>query len=136
MKKTLIITESQQEKLFEYNLKFKTLITESKKECILGIGLILNKAVNGTKFNQSGHNLELSNKAITNPKIMSKIKNMLEDESQLDELFDAMEILGVKDPKSFMSKNANKLVSTFNSLAKESNIKDRLDITTVLNLNK
>jgi hypothetical protein len=28
------------------------------------------------------------------------------------------------------------LVSTFNSLAKESNIKDRLDITTVLNLNK
>lgn len=109
--------------IFSFMINESTLLNEGWKEVVLGVSMLVG-------VNLTGQNKKIAQDAVNNDKTMSQIKSILEDSEKIKELVDAMEQKGLKDPNIVLSKNAEKIVDSFNDLSK--NIK--LDVKVINNL--
>ena len=121
--KSLLLNEKQN-RLINENLQ---LLEEGWKDVVLGISLLLGVGL-------SGQNKAIAQDALKNEETMSQIKSTLEDENKLGELVDALKEKGMSDPETRLAQNADKVVDMFNKVAKDDNIKYRVDVKVVNNL--
>ena len=61
--------------------------------------------------------------ALTNPKTIEQIKDILEDKSKLDAMIDSLKEKGMENPSARLSEDPHKLIAKFNKLASENKIK-------------
>lgn len=109
-------------------------LEEGYKEVILGVAMLLSQALGGKVMAQTGHNKEVAEKALQNQQIMGQIKATLEDENKTQELVNAMEQQGLKNPDIMLANNAKKITDQFNKIANDNKIKYHLDTKAVTNL--
>lgn len=103
------------------------ILTETTKEVVLSIAMLA-----GVKL--SGQNEFVAKNALKDAKIMSEVKDTLEDDDKINDLVDSMVDKGMKDPKNMLFKNADKIISNFNKNASGENIKQKLDFLSLKNL--
>jgi hypothetical protein len=103
------------------------ILTETTKEVVLSIAMLA-----GIKL--SGQNEFVAKNALKDAKIMSEVKDTLEDDVKINDLVDSMVDKGMKDPKNMLFKNADKIISNFNKNASGENIKQKLDFLSLKNL--
>lgn len=103
------------------------ILTETTKEVVLSIAMLA-----GVKL--SGQNEFVAKNALKDAKIMSEVKDTLEDDDKINDLVDSMVDKGMKDPKNMLFKNADKIISNFNKNASGKNIKQKLDFLSLKNL--
>ena len=103
------------------------ILTETTKEVVLSIAMLA-----GVKL--SGQNEFVAKNALKDTKIMSEVKDTLEDDDKINDLVDSMVDKGMKDPKNMLFKNADKIISNFNKNASGENIKQKLDFLSLKNL--
>lgn len=103
------------------------ILTETTKEVVLSIAMLA-----GVKL--SGQNEFVAKNALKDAKIMSEVKDTLEDDDKINDFVDSMVDKGMKDPKNMLFKNADKIISNFNKNASGENIKQKLDFLSLKNL--
>ncbi len=103
------------------------LLSEGWREVVLGVALML-----GVRL--TGQNRDIAQKAVKNATIMNQIKATLEHPKKIDDLVDAMEEKGMKDPSSVLAKHAERIMNKFNSFATKDNLNHRIDVKVVNNL--
>jgi hypothetical protein len=104
MKKKLIITENQLERLIS-QIQDKEILEEGWKEIVLGIGLLAG-------INLGGYNT-MAQDGLKNEKTINAINNVLQS-NQLDNVIDSLESIGVKNAETIIYNNSE-------------NIKDKLE---------
>jgi len=65
----------------------------------------------------SGNNKLIADKSKQDKNIMSKVKSTLENPDKLDELVDALEQKGLKNPDKFLARNAEKIIDNYNEIS-------------------
>lgn len=120
--------------LLENEVLGKEIIEEGYKDVLLGVAMLLSQALGGKAMAQTGHNKVTADKALQNQEIMGKIKSTLEDEHKTQELVDAMEKQGIKNPDILLANNAKKVTDQFNKIADNNKLNYHLDIKAVNNL--
>ena len=107
------------------------LLKEGWKEVVLGVALML-----GVRL--TGQNKLIATNVIKDSKVMSDIKNTLEDEDKTKELIDAFKEKGMSEPEKKLALNAERVVDNYNKFAKENGIDSVIDVKTtqgLVNLN-
>jgi len=102
-------------------------LEEGWKEVVLGVAMMLGVGL-------SGQNKAMAQTAVKNAQTMAQVKATLEDTAKTQELADYMEEKGMKDPSALLSKNAERVIDRFNKIAQDNNIKYRVDVKAVDNL--
>lgn len=105
-----IINEGKDEKTISYD-DLKVLLTLGK---IIGLPL-------------SGQNLHIAEKNIKNEAVLSKIKDIVEDEDRLYDIIDQFNEKGMRSADELLSKNAENIVKEFNKITSELGINKKLD---------
>lgn len=124
----LKIRKSQFDKILLYEERKRNMfLTENAKNLALTIALL-----SGVKL--TGQNEYTVNNLIKDKKNMLMVKDTLEDENKVQELVDALNEKGMKDPEGSLSKNADKIVNKFNEISKKENLGLELDFLTITNL--
>jgi len=103
------------------------LLEEGWREVVLGVALMLGVGL-------SGPNKLAAQNAVKNDSTMAQIKSTLDSELKTKELSAAFKEKGMQDPDSLLAKNANKVISQFNEIAADNNIKYRVTTKAVDNL--
>lgn len=103
------------------------LLEEGWREVVLGVALMLGVGL-------SGPNKLAAQNAVKNDSTMAQIKSTLDSELKTKELAAAFKEKGMQDPDSLLAKNANKVISQFNEIAADNNIKYRVTTKAVDNL--
>lgn len=124
----LKIRKSQFDKILLYEERKRNMfLTENAKNLALTIALL-----SGVKL--TGQNEYTVNNLIKDKKNMLMVKDTLEDENKVQELVDALNEKGMKNPEGSLSKNADKIVNKFNEISKKENLGLELDFLTITNL--
>ena len=103
------------------------LLEEGWKEVVLGVAMMMGVGL-------TGMNKAVAQDAVKNAQTMAQIKATLEDETKTAELVDLLKQKGMKDPETKLSQNAEKVVDQFNRIAADDDIKYRVDVKVVNNL--
>lgn len=103
------------------------LLEEGWGEVVLGVAMMLGVGL-------TGQNKAMAQDAVKNETTMAQIKSTLEDETKTGELVDALKAKGMKDPSTMLSKNAEKVMDTYNRIADDNHIKYKVDTKVVTNL--
>lgn len=103
------------------------LLEEGWREVVLGVAMMLGIGL-------TGQNKVIAQDAVKNATTMSQIKSTLEDEGKIGELVDALKAKGMKDPETMLSTNAEKVVDAYNRIAGDDDIKYKVDVKVVNNL--
>lgn len=103
------------------------LLEEGWREVVLGVAMMLGVGL-------TGQNKIIAQDAVKNETTMAQIKATLEDEGKLSELVDALKTKGMKDPETKLSQNAEKVMDAYNRIADDDDIKYKVDIKVVTNL--
>ena len=103
------------------------LLEEGWKEVVLGIAMMMGVGLTGL-------NKVVAQDATKNAEIMAQIKSTLEDENKLKQVVDLLKEKGMRDPEGKLSQNAEKVVDEFNKIAADDDIKYRVDVKVVNNL--
>ena len=61
--------------------------------------------------------------ALTKPKTIEQIKDILEDKTKLNAMIDSLKEKGMENPSARLSEDPHKLIAKFNKLASENKIK-------------
>jgi hypothetical protein len=132
IKKKLIITESQYNRVLTTLSNKKPLVlTEGRKEVILGISNILMMSLGKSLSN---YNKIIGDKLMANKEAMTSIKTVFEDADKLNELLGELEEVGMKNPELRLSSNAQKIVDTYNKVATDNNLDLHMDVDVINNL--
>lgn len=99
-------------------------LEEGWKEVVLGVAMMLGIGL-------TGQNKIQAQNAVKNQATMDQIKATLEDSAKTKELVELLKEKGMKDPETKLSQNAEKVIDTFNKIAKNEKMSPRLDIKTV-----
>ena len=102
-----ILLREQQERSNKSQLNENVLMGFSK---LIGVPLTKQNLVDGDA-------------ALSNPKTIEQIKDILEDKSKLDSMIDSLKEKGMENPSAELSKDPHKLIAKFNKLAAENKIK-------------
>lgn len=114
--------------LLTENLNESTqLLEEGWREVVLGVAMMLGVGL-------TGQNKAMAQDAVKNASTMAQIKATLEDEEKVGELVDALKTKGMKDPESKLAQNAEKVVDAYNRIAADDDIKYKIDVKVVNNL--
>ena len=114
--------------LLTENLNDNTqLLEEGWREVVLGVAMMMGVGL-------TGQNKLIAQDAVKNANTMAQVKATLEDEDKTKELVDAMKEKGMKDPSAMLSKNAEKVIDKFNEIANDNNLKYKVDVKAVNNL--
>lgn len=117
----LKITQSQFDKIVLYEQQNKSvLLRENAKDLALTIALL-----SGIKL--TGQNEYTVNNLIKDKKNMMMVKNTLEDEDKIQELVDALNEKGMKNPEKSLAKNAEKIIKNFNDISEKEKMNIKLD---------
>ena len=100
------------------------LLEEGWREVVLGIAMMMGVGLTGT-------NKAIAQDSTKNAQTMAQIKATLEDEAKMDHVVDLLKQKGMKDPESKLAANAEKVMDQFNEIAKNDNIKYRVDVKVV-----
>lgn len=103
------------------------LLEEGWKEVVLGVAMMMGVGL-------SGQNKAMAQDAVKNEKTMAQIKATLEDESKIEELSGKLEEKGMKNADEKLVDNAEHVMDQFNEIAKNNNIKYRVNTKVVTNL--
>lgn len=103
------------------------ILTENTKEVVLSVAMLA-----GVKL--SGQNEFVAKNALKDAKILSDVKHTLEDDGKIKDLIDSMVEKGMKDPKTMLFANADKIISNFNKNAETEKMKEKLDFLALKNL--
>lgn len=103
------------------------LLEEGWKEVVLGVAMMMGVGL-------TGMNKAIAQDAVKNAQTMAQIKSTLEDSSKTAELVDLLKQKGMKDPETKLAQNAEKVVDQFNKIAADDDIKYRVDVKVVNNL--
>lgn len=103
------------------------LLEEGWKEVVLGVAMMMGVGL-------TGMNKVVAQDAVKNAQTMAQIKSTLEDESKTAELVDLLKQKGMKDPETKLAQNAEKVMDQFNKIAADDDIKYRVDVKVVNNL--
>ncbi len=139
----LILTKKQYDRLLlhEQQSRLKTsgelinetidpsveLLEEGWKEVVLGVAMMLGVGL-------TGQNKIMAQDAVKNAQTMAQIKSTLEDSDKTGELIELLKQKGMKDPESKLADNAEKVMDTYNKIAANDNLKYKVDIKVVNNL--
>jgi flagellar motor protein MotB len=114
--------------LLTENLNESTqLLEEGWREVVLGVAMMLGVGL-------TGQNKVMAQDAVKNATTMAQIKATLEDEGKVGELVDALKTKGMKDPETKLAQNAEKVVDAYNRIAADDDIKYKVDVKVVNNL--
>ena len=102
-----ILLREQQERSNKSQLNENVLMGFSK---LIGVPLTKQNKIDGDA-------------ALTNPKTIEQIKDILEDKSKLDAMIDSLKEKGMENPSARLSEDPHKLIAKFNKLASENKIK-------------
>ena len=103
------------------------LLEEGWKEVVLGVAMMLGVGL-------TGQNKIIAQDAVKNAHTMAQIKATLEDGTKTAELVKLLKEKGMKDPETKLADNAEKVMDTYNKIAADDNIKYKVDIKVVNNL--
>lgn len=103
------------------------LLEEGWKEVVLGVAMMMGVGL-------TGQNKAMAQDAVKNEKTMAQIKATLEDSSKTAELVDLLKQKGMKDPESKLAQNAEKVMDAYNRIAADDDIKYKVDVKVVNNL--
>jgi len=103
------------------------LLEEGWKEVVLGVAMMLGVGL-------TGQNKIMAQDAVKNAQTMAQIKATLEDSGKTAELVKLLKQKGMKDPEAKLADNAEKVMDTYNQIAADDNIKYKVDIKVVNNL--
>lgn len=102
------ITEQQYNKILLH--EEKRALNENSNEILLVIASLAG-------VDLTGHNKTRADKSKQNPDIMTRVKSTLENSDKLDDLLDAFEMKGLKNPERFLAKNADKIIKNYNNIS-------------------
>jgi hypothetical protein len=102
-----ILLREQQERSNKSQLNENVLMGFSK---LIGVPLTKQNKIDGDA-------------ALSNPKTIEQIKDILEDKSKLDAMIDSLKEKGMENPSAKLSEDPHKLIAKFNKLAAENKIK-------------
>jgi hypothetical protein len=123
----LKITQKQYDAIILNEQKSRlNILTENTKEVVLSVASLA-----GVKL--SGQNDFIAKEALKDEKTIDLIKSTLESEDKVKELADSMTEKGMKDPNSFLSKNADSIVKKFNDISGGKKL-DFISVTNLKNL--
>ena len=103
------------------------LLEEGWREIVLGVAMMLGVGL-------TGQNKLIAQDSVKNAQTMSQIKSTLEDSTKMGELVDLLKEKGMKDPEGKLVQNAEKVVDEFNKIAADNNLKYKVDIKAVNNI--
>lgn len=103
------------------------ILEEGWKEVVLGVAMMLGVGL-------SGQNKLMAQNAVKNTETMSQIKSTLEDSTKTLELVNFLKEKGMKDPETKLAQNAEKVMDSYNEIAKHDKLKYRVDVRVVNNL--
>jgi outer membrane protein OmpA-like peptidoglycan-associated protein len=103
------------------------LLEEGWKEVVLGIAMMMGVGLTGL-------NKATAQTATKNAETMAQIKSTLEDETKMKHVVDLLKQKGMKDPETKLANNAEKVMDTYNRIAADDDIKYKVDVKVVNNL--
>lgn len=103
------------------------LLEEGWKEVVLGIAMMMGVGL-------TGMNKVIAQDATKNAQTMAQIKSTLEDETKMKQVVDLLKQKGMKDPETKLANNAEKVMDTYNRIAADDDIKYKVDVKVVNNL--
>jgi flagellar motor protein MotB len=103
------------------------LLEEGWKEVVLGVAMMMGVGL-------TGMNKAVAQDAVKNAQTMAQIKSTLEDKDKTAELVDLLKQKGMKDPETKLANNAEKVVDAYNRIAADDDIKYKVDVKVVNNL--
>ena len=105
----------------ESRTKSTNVLNENLKGVVYGVALILG-------INLTGQNKEIGEESLKNQKVMDDIKATFENDDKLNDLVDALEEKGVRNPSDKLSSNPEELVNKYNKIAKENGLETRVGV--------
>ncbi len=118
------ITQEQYNKIVLHEQMSRSkMLTETTHDVVLGVAMLAGLKLTGT-------NEIMAKKALEDEKTLGLIKSTLEDQSKTKELLKKFEEKGMGDVDTFLSNNAESIVSNYNDKSKS----EKLDFIAKTNL--
>ncbi len=117
--KKIIITETQYNRILEFEKRNRVLINENR-EILYGVAKLM-----GVKL--TGMNLELASKALDDEKTLGDILSTLEDDLKFETLIKSMEEKGMENAKEKLLKQSDSIIDKFNEICDKKGINKEMN---------